>query len=403
MVGLMGLLALAIDGGFAQRQRRMAQTAADAGAQAGAIEILRGHRDSAVAAAHSETTRNGFANGANNVVVTVNNPPASGPHTGDTAYVEVIVLQSMATFFGGVLNRPSVSVQPRGVAGAVSPANGCLYVLDPTAAKALEIKSSGELIASDCAVVVNSNDPDNAISVSNNGSGLAATSIAVTGGAYLQSGSTAYITPAASEGVPASPDPLAGVVMPSVSGACNFTNISIVAGQNLTPGVYCGGMDIDVTGVTMDPGIYILKGGGLTVHTTSGELSGTGVAFINTNGPGNNADQFGILNIHSGAVVHLSAPTTGPLQGILFYQDPSAGKVGTDYTNRLHSGSASTVTGTVYVPTQKIELSGSGATFTINGGVVAKTVLMQSDGTVILGGGVAGGGVGAFTRAVIVE
>jgi type II secretory pathway pseudopilin PulG len=405
MVGLVGLLALTLDVGYAHRQRRTAQTAADAGAQAGAIEIFRGHRDSAVAAAHSETARNGFTNGSDNVIVTVNNPPASGPHHGDTLFVEVVVQQTLATMFGIVLDRPTLSLQPRSVAGVVHPANGCLYVLDPTADKALEIKSSGELIATECAVIVNSNDPDAAISVSNNGSGLAATSIVVTGGSYLQSGSTAYITPSALEGIPPSPDPLAGVVMPDVSGACDFTDVSFGSGTNtIGPGVYCGGLQVSNSGtvLTMTPGLYILKGGGLTINA-SGTVNGIGVSFINTNGPGNNANDFAIMNIHSGAIVDLEAMTTGPLQGILFYQDPAAGKVGTNYVNRLHSGSASTVTGVFYFPTQKIELGGSGATLTINGGVVAKTVLMQSDGTVVLGGGVAGGGIGAFARAAIVE
>lgn len=201
------------------------------------------------------------------------------------------------------------------------------------------------------------------------------------------------------------PDPLAGLVMPSVSGACDYTDVSITSGTaTISPGVYCGGLQVsnNTTVVTMNPGLYILKGGGLTVNA-GGTLNGTEVTFINTNGPGNNPDEFAIMNIHSAAVVHLSAMTTGALEGILFYQDPSAGKVGSNYTNRLHSGSASTITGVLYFPTQKIELSGSGATMTINGGVVAKTVLMQSDGTVILGGGIAGGGVGAFTRAAIVE
>jgi Flp pilus assembly protein TadG len=41
MVALMSLLVLCIDGGTLQEQKRRAQTAADAGALAGAVEILR--------------------------------------------------------------------------------------------------------------------------------------------------------------------------------------------------------------------------------------------------------------------------------------------------------------------------------------------------------------------------
>src|SRR5258706_14192613 len=70
MLGLMFLLTLAVDGSVLQRQKRVAQMAADAAAQAGAIEILRNRSESTIATARSEATRNGFTAGTGGMAVT---------------------------------------------------------------------------------------------------------------------------------------------------------------------------------------------------------------------------------------------------------------------------------------------------------------------------------------------
>jgi Flp pilus assembly protein TadG len=407
MIGLMGMLVLTLDAGFLHRQRRMAQTAADAGAQAGAIEIFREHRDSAIAAAYSETSRNGFANGVNNVAVTVNNPPVSGPHNGDTLFVEVIVQQSLATFFGKVVNKASVSISPRSVAGVVSPVAGCMYVLDPTASKALEIKSDGDVIADNCEIVVNSNS-STAVSVSNNGSTLDAASIAISGGYTLGSGAT--ISPDPQTGVPATPDPLAYLTMPAIPATCDYFDKTVSGGatETLSPGVYCGGLNVqnNLTVANLNPGLYILRGkqganslniqAGATINST-----GTGVTFIITS---DSVGNYGPVNFQSGSFVNLSAtasPATNFSLGILIYQDPAAPS---DIWNIFHSSTTLTLNGTLYFPTQYVELGGSGADISITGGIVAKKIKVQSDGTVNLS--VGGGGLGQnppFRRPTIVE
>src|SRR5215211_7617119 len=76
---LVSILALALDLGSLQQQRRMAQTAADAGALAGAIEIWRNRIDSVEESAASETKRNGFEHLVNGNVVTVTYPATNAP------------------------------------------------------------------------------------------------------------------------------------------------------------------------------------------------------------------------------------------------------------------------------------------------------------------------------------
>src|SRR5437867_5669258 len=91
LVGLMGLLALAVDGGSIQRQRRLAQNAADAAAQAGAMEIYRTHTDTATvfAAARDEAARNGFTTGSGGVRVIASTPTSPDHFTG-SGYVKVV-------------------------------------------------------------------------------------------------------------------------------------------------------------------------------------------------------------------------------------------------------------------------------------------------------------------------
>src|SRR5688572_33001528 len=114
MVGLMGLVVLATDGGAIARQKRMTQTAADAGALAGAVEIYRSHRDSIVTTAMAETDRNGYAHSVDGVTVTVVNPTTSGFFVGPD-YVEVTVSKILPLTLGGFLGYPSVTVRSRAV------------------------------------------------------------------------------------------------------------------------------------------------------------------------------------------------------------------------------------------------------------------------------------------------
>ena len=77
MVVLIGILGLAIDIGYYRYVRRELQTAADAAALAGAMDLSYSDVTTAAQAASSE---NGFANGSNGVAVTVYNPPHDGPY-----------------------------------------------------------------------------------------------------------------------------------------------------------------------------------------------------------------------------------------------------------------------------------------------------------------------------------
>src|SRR5260221_6738235 len=70
VITIMGLIGLAADVGSFQQQKQLLQTAADSAALAAAQELNYGD---SVAAAKADSARNGFTNGQNGVVITINN------------------------------------------------------------------------------------------------------------------------------------------------------------------------------------------------------------------------------------------------------------------------------------------------------------------------------------------
>src|SRR6185369_10663819 len=100
---------------------------------------------------------------------------------------------------------------------------------------------------------------------------------------------------------------------PTYSG-CDFLNKKVSGGSaTLTPGVYCGG--IDVSGgstVTFSPGVYVLDAGGMKISSST--IIGDGVGFYNTSSTGSN---YKVFDFSGGSVAQLKAATSGPLAGII--------------------------------------------------------------------------------------
>src|SRR5690242_16537754 len=84
---LVGMAGLGVEAGLWYRTKRAEQTAADAAAIAGALELLHSNKSNMVAAARSDSALNGYPNSSPNTV-TVNNPPQSGPNAGQASAVE---------------------------------------------------------------------------------------------------------------------------------------------------------------------------------------------------------------------------------------------------------------------------------------------------------------------------
>jgi Putative Flp pilus-assembly TadE/G-like len=359
----------AVDVGQFWSARRHMQTAADAAAIAGASALRLNHP--VTAAADGVTSTNGFTDGSNNVTVTVNNPPSAGVYAGNSSYVEVIVSQPQPTYFMRVLGYDTVGVTVRSVASSVN-GPACLYALDPTASSALSVggTSAGTLA---CGAIV---DSSSSTAATTNGGGVfTASNIGVNGG---YSGSGFSPTPVA--GVAPAPDPLSYLQPPSYNpSACTYTNLhtGTTKGTNyLYPGVYCGGIQISGNNpVVFQQGTYILEGGGLKVTATKANLSGSQVMIYNTYSA---TYSYGPIALSGSNLVNLSAPTSGPYEGILFFQDRTVPKGSAGST--ITGSSGSTFDGAVYFSTTAVSYGGSSSSggYTI---IVADTVSISGNAT----------------------
>lgn len=345
VVVLLGFVGLAVDVGYLQVIKRRAQTAADSAALDGIQELKRNRPGDIVAAARYSAALNGFTHGTTGVTVQVNNPPTSGRYSGSVNAVESIVTQTAGTFFMRILNTNSVVVRARAVAYLGSSPN-CLYVLNPTAEEALEIDDAAQ-VQLNCGAIVNSNHA-NAMEIEGLTSCFSATSIGVVGGYTVQG--SCVPTPTPKTGVDPEPDPLAYLSEPVVPSNCNATNLKINGGNVvLTPGVYCNGIQISGgANVTFQPGNYILKGGGLQISGTP-TVQGTGVSFYNANVAGYT---YKGVNIKTTGSVQLSAPTTGPLAGILMFDSRSAPA---EAESEIAAGANSKFEGALYFPKAELE------------------------------------------------
>jgi hypothetical protein len=400
MVMLMGILVMAIDVGNLQREKRMAQTAADAAALAGAIEIFRLRPDSIEPSALSEAKRNGFEHLVNGNVVTVTYPAAEGNFTGNK-YVDVDVRRTVPTIFAGFFGRGSVLVHTRATAG-VTLAEYCFIVLDPSSADALKLENSAHLTGSGCGAEVNSTSSTGA-NASGNQVQVSAPFIAVSGPSV---GGVDKFSPEPEYNVPPTPDPLSQLVMPTVPNTCDHGTLTARTTYSgtitLNPGTYCGGIDVNGT-LTLNPGLYILRGGGLSVIGAASTLRsvGTGVTFLNTAPPAGATYGWGPIYIQAASVtldLYANTDPASALPGVLFYTDPAAPYM----VNLFKAGSVSRMDGTMYFPTGLVKFE-SGAAFTINGALVAYQVELSQSVNVTFTGYGGGSSFQALRRATVVE
>ena len=349
---LMGFVALAVDVGLMFRAERQVQAAADSGAIAGAKELEFGD---AIAAAKADAARNGVVDGSVGTTVTVNNPPLSGPHAGDTSYVEVIASESQSTFFMSIFNQGSMTVSGRAVAG-MRPSNACVYVLNPTASYAMNLQGSFDVSTPGCGVVVNSNS-STALEFTGSGGTLTAGSVGVVGGVGGQIGDS---NPMPVTGIAPQNDPLAYVPPPEYNTSsvpCGAAPTTTTIGPSNAGGTVCYSGDVTLSNQTLNPGVYVFTGN----VSFSGTVTGTGVTFYLLGG----------LDASNG-VLNLSAPTSGTYNGILIFADRNNSN-----SLSFDKGSASgNLDGIIYAPNSPMQLNDSGGD--TNGGLSFNTDLIVS-------------------------
>ncbi|MCG3160565.1 MAG: hypothetical protein JMDDDDMK_01634 [Acidobacteria bacterium] len=400
MVAILGCMGLALDFGNFYRHRRIMQTAADAGALAGGAEIYRRYtttasQDAAIlASSQAATASHGFANGSGGVTVTVSRPPTSGYYVGNSQYVQVAISQNVPSYFLGVLASGTTTIAANAVAGVGARGGpSCLTLLEPTGA-ALTMSGTDQINAP-CGTYINSISPSG---VTMSGSAQVNSPTSIRGPSYVHSGSSSISNPTFNA-VPV-PDPLAYLQPPTVPAGCNYTNFSRSGNTvaTLNPGTYCGGITLSGSPViTLNPGLYIFKGG--SAFTISGfpTITGSGVTFYLTN---NGSGAAASVSLSGTGTYRFSAPTSGPLAGILYFQDPST----SSNSYALSGSSGSYFDGAIYLPQSSLAISGSTQTWNYSGGIIARSMTISGSTRINLYYGMgAGTGVTPIKRLSLVE
>jgi formylmethanofuran dehydrogenase subunit D len=300
--------------------------------------------------------------------------PAGTPGGRAPSGVKVTLTQRKHAIMSRLVTPHLTDITVSAVAEAVGSAKLCIVGLAPTGASVVRLENSATSDAGDCAVYSMS---AHAKGMEGDDRSLIASAMTCTVGGYK--GRPDNFKPIPVTGCPAIKDPLADRPPPPVEG-CSATDLYLRKGAHtLTPGTYCGGLKVDQGAeVTLKPGIYVMKDGPLVVGPsqemvvvemncdqnvfaanspqcaavtrieTVGSLKGDGVGIYFTGDV--SRSKFGtarplLLLPHS--VVELTAPRTGPMAGLLLFEDRDSAS-GRKFD--ILSDTARRLVGTIYLP-----------------------------------------------------
>ncbi len=360
---LLGFAGFAVEIAPMLMSQRHMQAAASAAAIGGAIAKSTGVPADYTVEAAAAAAADGFVNGVAGVTVTTTSPPVSGNYAGLPGYVQVSIAQPQTVALIRLFTQTAFVVGARAVARVGSSGTYCALALDPGNDTGVTITNGAQPTMNNCSLAANSAGSQ-AISLSG-GARLTALSVAAVGTISITNGASIIASGGYKSTQPAVTNPYAGTAVPTASGG-TYNSVSlnhcnaVVRGkpnptcpggvQTLTPGLYNNGLTMGNDAVvTMMPGTYVINGGTFTVGGAA-HLTGTGVTIVLTGSGGN----YATLTIGNGAQVTLSAPTSGAMSGLLFFQDPNAPASGTD---NFQGGAVETLTGALYFPSQTVVYS----------------------------------------------
>ncbi|MGQ7791830.1 pilus assembly protein TadG-related protein [Faunimonas sp. B44] len=320
------------------------QSGADAAALAAAIQLGNDdkasdsrleERSSAIAAVSFAATGSPFAGTVNQKI-----------ESRKPAVVTVQLTQPQRLAFGGLFGIDTLTLKQSATATAARADPVCLLLLDPSASAAWSNQGSSAIDAKGCVAQVNS---ASSRALHTNGSAAIETlSTRVVGPAQP----AAQFSPAPIFGQPVLADPIAPRLDWPHTPPCTYSNVSLKsASVTLVPGTFCGGLALS-SGATLNlkAGEYVIRSGNLDLGSGSALIAPEGTTIILTA-----AD--GIINMQGGARLVIKAPDDGPWKGIALAVKPQS----SERTSALIGGGETDISGIVYLPTQKLKLSGGGA------------------------------------------
>jgi Flp pilus assembly protein TadG len=443
---LFGIMGLAIDLGWSYYRKQVAQTAADSAALAAAVVAENSSGTNVITCGlynvlcQSTPTAcptvtgspanniqngclyakaNGFTNSGNQTVTMASSASGTAPNPIQFSIlysVTATVGETNPQLFSGLAGNTNGKIQAVATAEVVQlPLPYCIYALNQTVSQAVYVTGSNSSINSpDCGIADNSSS-STALVVSGNAQ-IRTGFIKIVGGYQIQGQSVLSPTPVT--GVGAITDPLVNLADPPTPSSCDQTNYNKSqpptggGAWQLTPGTYCGGINIGgQVSAVFAPGIYYIYGGGITFQNNSGTITNTttggigGVMFFNTDGhgiAGLPTSNYAPLLITGQTNVTLNAPTSGTYSGVLFFKDRLVSS--SNNTDSIQATDKPNLTGTLYFPGDNLTFTGQSgvgiSTGTNNPAIIADTFTVNGGGFAIQTGN---GSTTQFKFAALVQ
>lgn len=330
MVPLLGASGLAVDYTMLTQKKSELQAAADTAALSSVKELgLVNTSDATVkTVATNYVHSNLSANSVRQLSVMVE-------IAGNRKEVEVSLEEVWQPFMLQFLNSSVMPIKVSSVATLAGSESLCVIALDRRSRNSLAMTGASTLAANGCAIYSNSRSSRGITIV--RGAEMSASSTYSAGG-YAGPPSGFYPRPITDSSQIA--DPLIGRAQPRVGG-CEFKNTVVRSGRKiLYPGTYCGGMLLGGRShTTLKPGTYIMKNGPLVVSGNA-TLRGENIGFFFE------GDR-SIFNFGTSTQINLTAPKTGKMAGMLFFESRDSPP---NRTFLIKSKDAEQFEGTVYLP-----------------------------------------------------
>ena len=365
---LFGFVGASVDYGRAASARAAMQAALDAAA----LLMVKAAQNVDAAQLQSNASNYFNANFHNtevaNLQTTAQTASTSGGYLAD-----LTATGSIKTLFMGVMGFSSLNLAVRAKAASNSDGLGCVLTLDPHTSGAMTSQGSSVTVLNGCSLYDNS---DNAVAMAVGGSArITAYSVGVVGN--LTGAANITATEGIRTGIGAVADPYANVSIPAFFG-CTEQNFKANNNITISPGVYCGGISVNAGAtLTLEPGIYYLDGGNLTVNGGA-TMTGSGVTLVFTS---KNRNDFATASINGNATVDLTAPKIGPTAGIVILGDR---RMPTNTSFKFNGGATQYLGGAIYVPTGAVDFAGGAGTGTSCTQLIANSVTFTGNSSFAL-------------------
>ncbi len=294
---------------------------------------------------------------------------------------------AVPSFFSGAFGFEYFEISASAIASPPSEPP-CIIATSPDAPRAMQLLGNADVDLADCALHVRSTDTE-ALYLDGDSQITDAGHVCI-GGGFTTAG-TSDIYPETRTYSDCRDDPFSGVSEPPHSGcdetSANYNNLT----QNWTGGgdddddgggdsdgyydvtagageyVYCNGLSItNGSSVRFAPGVYVIDGGPFVLNGGS-RIVGTGVTFFLDNGA--------YLDFDANSSVDVTAPESGPYEGILFMEARNQG-----LTHTINSGISSVLDGSLYFPNGRFESNAAANLFASDNctSLVADTVSLST-------------------------